>query len=207
MLIRLLEITEMRAEIPFFVTISTPGATYSQLSNLEAILNSRNYFWNENAFYEPMLVYDKKKVRRLDAEEGGMHATEVSSIDDEVACHSLIEPGVASKDWESSSFSRLQQKKGENIKDLQAQMALKTLKNARDITLVEMQQENYTSSKAVKWPSCNWWANNSNRWQVILGLKEKDQQVKFVHDFMDKKQTNQAYLGVDKVQMVFKWYP
>lgn len=64
-LIRLLEITETRTEIPLFISSSTAGAASCQLSNLEAILDSRSYFLNEDASSEPVLVYSKSKLQDL----------------------------------------------------------------------------------------------------------------------------------------------
>lgn len=64
-LIRLLESTEIRAEIPSFVSSSIPGAASCQLSNLEAILDSRSYFLNEDASCESVLVYSKSKLEDL----------------------------------------------------------------------------------------------------------------------------------------------
>lgn len=64
-LIRLLEITEIRAEIPFFASSSMPGAASGRLSNLEAILDSRSYFLNGDASCEPVLVYSKSKLEDL----------------------------------------------------------------------------------------------------------------------------------------------
>lgn len=64
-LIRLLEITEIRAELPLFASSSMTGAASSRLSNLEAILDSRSYFLNEDASCEPVLVYSKSKLEDL----------------------------------------------------------------------------------------------------------------------------------------------